>query len=402
MSGATICARLVAGLDAESAVADAARQVAAVLGQPADLVVMFVHPTMCADPETLRDEIMRTLAPRHFIGCTGETIIGTGQEIEGAPAIVVWGALLPGAHITDLRASAWPMPDGTIEIAGWPTSAAAATEDTQLPGPDDVAIVLADPFSLPIDQLLSHTNMSGWQPQLVGGLASGGTRPGEHTLFRNELIATDGLVGVSIGGFPVTTAVSQGCSPIGPEMVVTDTDGFGRLHQLAGQPALTKLQEVLDQLDDDDLALAQTGLTLGIVINENQPEYGRGDYLMRGLLGAHPDTGDLHVGEHVRIGQTLRVHVRDAASADIDLHDTLSDARAQIVGAPIGALVFSCNGRGMNMFDTPHHDATVIAEELDNPPLAGLFCNGEIGPVGGRNFIHGFTATIAIFGSLET
>lgn len=402
MSGATICARLVAGLDAESAVADAARQVAAVLGQPADLVVMFVHPTMCADPETLRDEIMRTLAPRHFIGCTGETIIGTGQEIEGAPAIVVWGALLPGAHITDLRASAWPMPDGTIEIAGWPTSAAAATEDTQLPGPDDVAIVLADPFSLPIDQLLSHTNMSGWQPQLVGGLASGGTRPGGHTLFRNELIATDGLVGVSIGGFPVTTAVSQGCSPIGPEMVVTDTDGFGRLHQLAGQPALTKLQEVLDQLDDDDLALAQTGLTLGIVINENQPEYGRGDYLMRGLLGAHPDTGDLHVGEHVRIGQTLRVHVRDAASADIDLHDTLSDARAQIVGAPIGALVFSCNGRGMNMFDTPHHDATVIAEELDNPPLAGLFCNGEIGPVGGRNFIHGFTATIAIFGSLET
>jgi len=402
MSGATICARLVTGLDAESAVADAARQVAAVLGQPADLVVMFVHPTMCADPETLRDEIMRTLAPRHFIGCTGETIIGTGQEIEGAPAIVVWGALLPGAHITDLRASAWPMPDGTIEIAGWPTSAAAATEDTQLPGPDDVAIVLADPFSLPIDQLLSHTNMSGWQPQLVGGLASGGTRPGEHTLFRNELIATDGLVGVSIGGFPVTTAVSQGCSPIGPEMVVTDTDGFGRLHQLAGQPALTKLQEVLDQLDDDDLALAQTGLTLGIVINENQPEYGRGDYLMRGLLGAHPDTGDLHVGEHVRIGQTLRVHVRDAASADIDLHDTLSDARAQIVGAPIGALVFSCNGRGMNMFDTPHHDATVIAEELGNPPLAGLFCNGEIGPVGGRNFIHGFTATIAIFGSLET
>jgi small ligand-binding sensory domain FIST len=397
MSAPMIASCLVVGSDPRTAAADAARGVAAALGERPDLAVVFASPALSREPEIIRDAIASTLAPRHLIGCTGEAIIGIGQEIEDQPAAVVWAAVLPGARITPIRALGWRDVDGSVEAAGWPTSAGDPATDTNLPGPDDVVIALADPWSFPIDILLGLTNASTWQPQVIGGLASGGTRQGEHVLWLDDQDYREGLVGVSIGGANLITVVSQGCTPIGPEMVVTDADGFGHIAALAGKPALTKLQDILNDLDDDALELANSGVTVGIVMNENQPDYARGDFLMRGLLGANPDTGEIHIGEHVRVGQTLRLHVRDQASADQDLRAAAREASTQLGGPVAGALVFSCNGRGTHMFDQPHHDARVVAEELGDPPIAGLFCNGEIGPVGGRNFLHGFTATIAVF-----
>jgi small ligand-binding sensory domain FIST len=193
--------------------------------------------------------------------------------------------------------------------------------------------------------------------------------------------------------------VSQGCLPIGPEMVVTAADG-SRVLELAGKPALQKLEEVVAELAPRERELAVDGLLAGLVIDENVPDYGRGDFLVRPIHGGDRETGALIVGERVRVGQTLRFQVRDAASADDDLREALRSARAGMGDdAPGGALVFSCNGRGSRMFTTPHHDATTVAEELGAVPAAGLFCNGEIGPVGGRSFLHGFTATMVLFGS---
>lgn len=399
MSAPLIASSLVAGDDPRAAATAAAHEVARRLGGPPDLVAVFASPALCRDADLIRATVAAVLSPRHLIGGTGEAIIGRGREIEDRPAVSVWGAILPGARITPIRALGWRDSEGRVDVVGWPDNAAAPGGDPTLPGADDVVIALADPFTFPIDILLHRTNSSGWQPAVVGGIASGGHRPGDHVLWLDDISAHDGLVGLSIGGAGLLTAVSQGCTPIGPEMVVTDADGRGTISALAGVPALTKLQEVLSGLDDRALELASTGVTLGIVIDENQPDYRPGDFLMRGLMGANPESGEIHVGEHVRIGQTVRLHVRDARSADTDLHTVTREALGRAGGAVAGALVFACNGRGLQMFGSPDHDARVIAEVFDDPALAGLFCNGEIGPVGGRNFLHGFTSTIAVFGT---
>lgn len=392
MTAPTIASHLVVGDDAAAAAAEAARTVAHALGGPADLVVVFASPQLCADPAAIRDAIAADLAPRHMIGCMGAGIVGSGREVEDAPALVVWGAILPGARITPIRSVGWRDADGTIDVTGWPS-----------PEPDDdqdVIIALADPFSYPVDILLQVANAGPVRPPVVGGLAAGGDRPGDHVLWLDGACLHDGLVGVRIGGIRLTTAVSQGCTPIGPEMVVTDGDNEGRIYALAGVPALTKLQEILDGLDDATLELINSGITLGIVMNENKPAYQSGDYLMRGILGANADDGAIHVGEHVRVGQTVRLHVRDNVSASHDLQAVTREAARRHGGAIAGALIFTCIVRGTAMFPDPHHDAGVVATQFGDPPVAGLFCNGEFGSVAGCNYLHGFTATIAVFGEL--
>jgi small ligand-binding sensory domain FIST len=192
----------------------------------------------------------------------------------------------------------------------------------------------------------------------------------------------------------VVTAVSQGCAPIGREAVITRAEG-NVVFELAGKPALYWVRSQLASISPEQQRLAARGLLAGLVIDENKAEYGRGDYLIRGLIGVDEESGSIAIGEHLRVGQTLRLHARDAASADEDLRGALSDALA--AGSPAGALLFTCNGRGTHMFPDPDHDARVVAEELGAPALAGFFCGGEIGPVGGRAFLHGFTATLAVF-----
>jgi small ligand-binding sensory domain FIST len=179
-------------------------------------------------------------------------------------------------------------------------------------------------------------------------------------------------------------------------MTITAAEG-NVITELASRPAIERLREALSELDPREQQLAGSGLMLGIVIDENQPEYGRGDFLVRPIIGVDSEAGTLAIGERVRVGQTVRMQIRDGASADEDLRDALR-AQAEALGStpPAGALLFTCNGRGSHMFDAPDHDAAVIDDAL-GVPVAGFFCAGEIGPVGGRNFLHGFTATMAVF-----
>ena len=167
--------------------------------------------------------------------------------------------------------------------------------------------------------------------------------------------------------------------------------------ELAGKPAMERLGEVIAALPENERSLASSGVLIGVVIDENRPEYERGDFLVRPIIGADRDSGAIAIGEQVRVGQTVRLHVRDAASADEDLRDALrAQARALGSGGAAGALLFTCNGRGSHMFEVPDHDAGAVEDAL-GAPTAGFFCAGEIGPVGGRNFLHGFTATMAVF-----
>ena len=375
--------------DPRKAAREAAGAARATLGDAtATLVLVFATADLALRGEEILPVVHDILAPEALLGAMGEAVIAAGREIEQGPALAVWAAHLPGAAITPFRLSA-RVEDGSVVVEGRPGPPAQA--------PAGPLLVLADPFTFPADALLGEVNASESGAWVVGGLASGAREPGGHRLFFQDEVLREGAIGAVLDGFPVWPVVSQGCVPIGPEMVIT-AGGGQVVEELAGMAALDKLRAVIDELEPDEREMAARGLLVGLVINENQPEYRRGDFLVRGIQGGDRDTGALVVGERVRVGQTVRFHVRDAASADADLRLALREARSAFADArPAAGLIFSCNGRGTHMFPQPHHDAHAVEEELQVIPTAGIFCNGEIGPVGGKSFLHGFTATMALF-----
>jgi small ligand-binding sensory domain FIST len=311
-----------------------------------------------------------------------EGVVARDREVEESPAVAVWAGALPGAEIECFHAAAVQTDDG-IAVVGFP----------ELDDPGLVAL-LVDPFTFPAGPFLTRLKEEHEQIPLVGGIAVGGQRPGAQALILEDAVHAEGAVGAVISGRPVLAVVSQGCRPIGHEAVITRCEG-NIVYELAGRPALERLRSEIAALSSEEQALAARGLLAGLVIDENRPEYDTGDFLMRGLLGADEATGALALGETVRAGQTLRFFVRDAASADADLRQALADAPP---GARLaGALLFTCNGRGTNMFPEPDHDARIVVEALGTQALAGFFCGGEIGPVGGKAFLHGLTATLAVF-----
>jgi len=377
---------------ARAAATEAVDAVRATLsGMRPDLVVVFATPDLMADAGGIASIVGAGLAPEHVLGCTAEAIIGSGREIEDGPALSLWAAVLPDAQIESFALEAGEAPDGGVVMLGWPPAFdPAAPPDLAA---DGAVILLADPFTFPPEALIGPDG-GGVPRDVVGGMASGGHAPGQHHLILDQRVMSSGAVGVGITG--ITPLVSQGCRPVGPEMTITD-GGQGVIRELAGRPALVRVREVMDGLSGDDRRLVEQGVLAGVVIDENRPEYEQGDFLIRGIIGGDPDTGAIVVGEHVRVGQVMRLQVRDHESADADLRAALQAAAGEMSHPAGGALVFSCNGRGTHMFPEPHHDALAVRDILGDIPVAGLFCNGEIGPVCGRTHMHGFTATMALF-----
>jgi small ligand-binding sensory domain FIST len=228
-------------------------------------------------------------------------------------------------------------------------------------------------------------------------MASARTSAGDAALFYDDEVRERGAVGAVLSGVEVLPCVSQGAAPLGPELTITRAEA-NVIHELAGRPALETVKRTIGALSVRERALVADGLLIGIVVGPAKPDYEPGDFLVRGVLGADPDTGAIAVGAAVTEGQVVRLHARDARSADDDLRRELRVRVEALAGtAPAGALVFSCNGRGRAMFGTGDHDAAMVKRELGGAPSAGFFAAGEIGPVGGRSFLHGFTATVAVF-----
>jgi small ligand-binding sensory domain FIST len=228
----------------------------------------------------------------------------------------------------------------------------------------------------------------------VGGLAAGALGAGSTRLLVDGRVVDRGAVGVLLKGAGVRTLVSQGCRPVGPAMTVTAASG-NVVRELAGVPALQRVEQVLAELPPADQALASTGLQLGIAMDEYAEDH---DFLVRAILGADRETGGLVVGDLVETGTTVRLQVRDADAADADLRALLAGYRRDTRDAPAGgALLFSCNGRGAHLFGTADHDPALVRSELAALGVAGFFAGGELGPVGGRNHLHGFTASVLAF-----
>jgi small ligand-binding sensory domain FIST len=379
--------------DTVAAAAEAADRAWAGLAEPCDLAFVFASGHHLGMAKWLLSEVQERLEPSALIGCGAGGTVAGGHELEEGPGIVVWGASLPSAELETLHLTAERDADG-FRLLGLPESLATGAEDRPA-APDESLIALCDPFSFPPEELLGAIERSRPHVPVLGGLASA-SFAGGAVLLQDGEVHTNGAVAVRIRGLEVLPCVSQGAGPVGPEMAITSAEA-NVIGELAGKPAMQRLGEVIAALPETQRELASAGVLIGVVIDENRPEYDRGDFLVRPIIGADRESGAIAIGEQVRVGQTVRLQVRDAASADEDLRAALR-AQVQALGSDgaAGALLFTCNGRGSHMFEVPDHDAGALEDSL-GAPTAGFFCAGEIGPVGGRNFLHGFTATIAVF-----
>jgi small ligand-binding sensory domain FIST len=368
--------------DAVEAFSEAAAQAARELSASCDLAIAFAASPHVARGKWILSAVHDQLQPANLLGCAAGGVLAAGHEIEEGPGAVVWALSAPGGEISTHHLTAERSGDEVL-IAGVPDE------------PGDAILVMADPYSFPTEALLSQLNESHPGVPALGGLASAAVG-GRGVLLRDGDVCSEGAVACTLSGVPLLPCVSQGAAPVGPEMRITAAEG-NLVRELAGKPAIRRLTEVIAALPEHEQELARGGVMLGIVIDENKPEFERGDFLVRPIIGAEQSSGTVAVGERVRMGQTVRLHVRDAVSADEDLREALrrqSDALGSAGAA--GALLFTCNGRGSHMFSVPDHDAAAIEDALE-VPAGGFFCAGEIGPVGGRNFLHGFTATMAVF-----
>jgi len=382
--------RIGCGLSAEPDARAAAVQAAGLAargldGRPVDAALVFPAGGHLSAPEETLEGVHDVLSPAALAGCGAGGVLGDGREIEQGTAVAVWAASLDGGEAQAFHADVLRVPEG-MAISG-------------LPDLDDAtaAVLLPDPLSFPTDGVLRRMHDQTPGVPVLGGLSSAHAEGGSVLLCDGE-VHRSGAVGLRLGDVEVLPCVSQGATPLGPELTVTAGDGHV-IRELAGRPALAKLREVVDGLEGAQRELIGRGLLLGVVIGESKPEYGPDDFLVSGLAGADPGSGALAVGAAVEPGTVVRLHVRDARSADRELRGALALRREALGGArPAGALLCTCNGRGAAMFGAPHHDARVL-DELLGAPAAGFFAAGEIGPVGGRPFLHGFTATVAVFPS---
>lgn len=399
--------------EAALAVSEAAAQINQTLdGQAPDLLVVFVAPqhrdAFLRLPRLLQSEFPGAL----IFGCSGGGIIGgrvvlgapgrpgnagnpgngdlPAREIEGEVALSLTAAVLPGVR---LRPFYFDLDEGPTDAAGW----------HELLGPDLQSrgfLLLPDPFSCDIEQLLGSLDAAYPDASKVGGVASGGRSAGGNAMFLDADVYRQGVIGLALSGeLALETLVAQGCRPIGTPLITTRCEN-NLLLELNGHPALQVLRELFDSLSPADQQLFRRSLFLGTQMKDDQIEYRHGDFLIRNLMGLVPDRAAIAVGAQLTPYQAVQFHLRDADASAEDLRQHLCAAVAHSDKTgirPAGALLFSCLGRGEGLYGTPDHDSRLIHESLGPLPLGGFFCNGELGPVGGKTFLHGYTSSIALF-----
>ncbi|PKB65071.1 MAG: hypothetical protein BZY80_01025 [SAR202 cluster bacterium Io17-Chloro-G2] len=356
------------------------------------LAVAFVSPHHQAEFDRVSELIRRRLDSVVVLGCSGGGIIGDGQEVEQRPAVSITAASLPGVEIVEFHLEGDSLPD--LDAA--PESWEAAVNVT--PGLSPQFVMLADPFSFPVQNLLLGLDYAFDQSAKIGGLASGAQQQGGNALFLGGEVYRSGAVGVALhGNIAVDTVVAQGCRPVGQPMRVTQSRR-NVLAELDGKPPMTVLKEIFQQSGDRDKELMRNSLFLGVVMDEFIDEPKQGDFLIRNVVGMDDRTGVLAIGEILKEGQLVQFHLRDAETSADDLTQVLERyAEDNRENQAQGALLFSCLGRGEHLYGRPNHDTELFRDKLGTIPMGGFFCNGEIGPVSGTTFLHGYTSSFGIF-----
>ncbi len=384
-SGLSEMVSTVAALD------EVLNELTATLSPPVDLAVVFASADHAGSFDLIHERVVRGLGPRTVLGVTAEGVIGRRREVEaGAPGLSILAARLGGATVT-------PFNDEQLDLDALKESPESLREQIGAgDAPVRAMLMLADPFSIPMVSLLPTLGLAVPAVPVVGGMASGAEKPGGNRLLLNGRVTNRGAIAVTIGGdLRVDCTVSQGCRPIGQPCVITRSQRHV-IQEIGGQNSLVVVQQLLESLDGRDRHLVQNkGLLVGRVINEYKERFGRGDFLIKHIVGVDEDSGYIAIADpQVRVGQTIQFHVRDDRTAEEDFRMLLQ--AQQLHGAADGALLFSCNGRGTRLFEQPNADVQMVHDALGDLPLAGFFAAGEFGPVGGENFVHGHTASLMV------
>jgi small ligand-binding sensory domain FIST len=361
-------------------------------GASPDLALAFVSSHQSSAFYTAPELLGERLGSKVVIGCSAAGVIGAGHEVEKRPGVAVSVASLPGVKVSPflVGADALPGPDEPPEawrrVVGAPAASCAAI------------LTLPDPFTLPAEQLIAGLDYAYPSAVKIGGLVSGGSGPGTNAMFIDGKVKRSGAVGVAFSGnLDVKTVVAQGCRPVGRPLVVTECER-NVIRKLGDKTPLEVIRELFDSADARDRRLIRRSLQIGLVMDPLNDSFAAGDFLIRNVIGADEADGALAVGEMVSEGQVVQFHVRDAEAADEDLRAMLDKYAGSLDGhAPSGGLLFQCLGRGQLLFGAPDHDTELFKDMVSPIPLAGFFCNGEIGPVGGTTFLHGYTSSFALF-----
>ncbi len=360
-------------------------------GSAPHLLLAFASPDHAAACSELAALAAWRFPAALLVGCTGGGVIGGAREAEEGPALSLTAAALPGVTLSGFHVETTSAP-APHDAAAWRSLCGVTPES------EPKLLVLADPFTIEPNALIAGLDAAYRGAPKFGGLASGGRRPGENRLLLGAEVHRSGAVGVAFrGDLAVDTVIAQGCRTIGDPMLVTRCRG-GLLQELDRGPPVRVLTDLYRTLPERDRELVQTSLFLALDMREERIEYDPGEFLVRNLLGADEESGALAVGAELRPMQVVQFALRDARTAEEDLRRLLERQRRAAPGArPAGALLFSCLGRGVGLFGRPDHDTELFEEALGPAPLGGFFCNGEIGPVGGTTFLHGYTSAFALF-----
>jgi small ligand-binding sensory domain FIST len=363
-------------------------------GTPIDVAFLFVSTYFTNDIDDIVTRLQSELKPGVLLGCTAEGVIGCEKEIESEPAISLVVARLPGVQITPFM-----LQPGSSEWHRMLLSPGEFCRTVDVPADAQLVILFADPFSIPMDDVLHAFTTCYPGIPMVGGMASGALRPNGNVLIANDFLTRQGAVGLALSGnLSVDLIVSQGCRPIWRPFKVQSAHR-NMIYNLEGRPPLAWLQDLIPELSDEDRALLQNGLFVGRAIDPARDEMGRGDFLIRGLMGIDQENGAIAIGDSVMEGETIQFHLRDVITAQEDLEMLLIPQMFR--QPPSGGLLFTCNGRGTRLYDHPNGDISIIQNSIQNVRLAGFFCAGEIGPVGNQNFVHGQTVSLALFRPLH-
>ncbi len=373
----------------------------ALAGRAPDLVTLYVSGEHTEETASVADVVRRSLDPGTLIGVTAEGVVGGGEEIERRSGVSLMAATLPGTTLHPFTYQGLPHAKDERDEQGL----RAVAESIGAKGSTRAVVLFVDPFSVPTASAVSMISCTSRvldgvkRVPVIGGMASASSAPGNNMMVLDDVVMRTGGVGVTVSGdVSIDVLVSQGCRPIGVPLVVTK----GRrnvIRELGGRRALDVVREIVEAMDEETRRLIANGMFIGRVVNEYKERFGRGDFLIRAVLGVEQESGAIVVGDSVRVGQTVQFHVRDAGTASEDLSLLLS--AQQLRTPPVGGMLFTCNGRGSRLFGEAHHDARAVSDTLKSDdgtpmPLAGFFAAGEIGPIGDQSFVHGHTATVAL------
>ena len=365
---------------------------AAVGGEALDLAVAFISPHHEDSYERVAGLMAKNLSASHVFGCSGGGVIGNGLEVEQRAGVSITAAVLPNVEIKPFHLQAGRLPDLDAGPDKWETLIGVTADN------DPQFVMVADPYSFPVQDLLMGMDFAFPRAVKIGGLASGASRQGGNALFLDGQVLRTGAIGLALcGNITVDTVVAQGCRPIGQPMRISKCDR-NMLVELDGKPPMEILRNMFQELPERDRELLGHSLFLGVVMDELIESPVQGDFLIRNVVGTDQSTGGLAIGEMLKEGQLIQFHLRDAETSTDDLQAVLSRYAAENRENEIpGALLFSCLGRGQYLYGRPNHDTDLFREKLGAVPLGGFFCNGEIGPVSGTTFLHGYTSSFGLF-----